>query len=76
MRMLSLLLLALVGAVSAQFGFFEQMFGGQQQQQQKPQNVPSDSEGYRARYLGSHCDNYLCPDTLGMSLSACMSHAL
>lgn len=66
MRILTLLFLALFGTVSAQFGFFEQMFGGGggQHQQQQRQNVPSDSEGYRARYLGSQCDKYLCPDTL------------
>ncbi|KAK0614562.1 hypothetical protein B0T14DRAFT_528697 [Immersiella caudata] len=63
MRIPTLIFLALMGTVSAQFGFFEQMFGGGQQQQ-APQNVPSDSEQYRARYLGSHCDKYLCPDTL------------
>jgi hypothetical protein len=35
--------------VTAQFQFFEQMFGGQQQQQQ-PQNVASDSNWYRQNY--------------------------
>ncbi|KAK2070400.1 hypothetical protein P8C59_004893 [Phyllachora maydis] len=55
---------ALVGSVSAQFGgFFEQMFGGQHQQQQ-PQNAPSDSAIYRQRYDHTHCEHYLCPDTL------------
>ena len=61
------LLFALLGSVQAQFGFFEQMFGGQQQQQQQqPQNAPSDSKWYRQQYERAHCDNYLCPDTLGM----------
>ncbi|KAB5545469.1 hypothetical protein GE09DRAFT_210456 [Coniochaeta sp. 2T2.1] len=68
MRLLSLplLLLALMTAsVSAQFNFFEQMFqGGGQHQQQQPQNVPSDASMYRARHEQSHCDKYLCPDTL------------
>lgn len=59
-----LLLCALVGTTHAQFGFFEQMFGGQQQQQ-RPQNVPSDSAIYRAQYDRAHCSDYLCPDTLG-----------
>ena len=46
-----LLSLALVGNVQAQFGFFDQMFGGgHQQQQQQPQDVPSDSGPYRANY--------------------------
>ncbi|KAI1505793.1 hypothetical protein F5X99DRAFT_415841 [Biscogniauxia marginata] len=54
---------------SAQFGFFEQMFGGSggghaHQEQQRPQNVPSDSAIYRSNFDRMHCDNYLCPDTL------------
>lgn len=65
----TLLLFTLVGAVTAQFGFFEQMFGGQQQQQQQQQrqqqqNVPSDSSLYRQQHERFYCDNYLCPDTL------------
>lgn len=67
MRIVALLLLALASAVSAQFGFFDQMFsgGGQQQHHQQAQNVPSDSSAYRTQYGRSHCDKYLCPDTLG-----------
>jgi hypothetical protein len=36
----------------AQFGFFDQMFGGQQQQQQQQQqqNVRSDSAWYQTQY--------------------------
>lgn len=64
---LPILLFALIGTVSAQFGFFEQMFNGGQQQQQQPQNVPSDSKRYQNTYEQSHCDKYLCPDTLGTS---------
>ncbi|KAI0398947.1 hypothetical protein F4802DRAFT_611255 [Xylaria palmicola] len=66
-RPLSLLLLAVLASVAqAQFGFFDQMFGGQQQQQQpqRPQNGPSDAALYRANFDRIHCDNYLCPDTL------------
>ena len=38
---------------SAQFGFFDQMFGNQgHQQQQQPQNVRSDSQWYQAQYEG------------------------
>jgi hypothetical protein len=37
---------------SAQFGFFDQMFGNQQQQHQEPQNVRSDSSWYQAQYEG------------------------
>ncbi len=67
MRIVALVLLALASAVSAQFGFFDQMFsgGGQQQHHQQAQNVPSDSSAYRTQYGRSHCDKYLCPDTLG-----------
>jgi len=46
-------LLAILGfglAATAQFQFFEQMFGGQQQAQQQPQNVRSDAEWYKAQY--------------------------
>ncbi|KAL6703406.1 Long chronological lifespan protein 2 [Coniothyrium glycines] len=52
---------------SAQFGFFDQMFGQQQQQQQQqhqPQNVRSDSAWYQAQYEGAQCSHYLCPGTL------------
>ncbi|KAH7396410.1 hypothetical protein BKA66DRAFT_455056 [Pyrenochaeta sp. MPI-SDFR-AT-0127] len=49
---------------SIQFGFFDQMFGGQQQQQQA-QNVRSDSSWYQAQYEGAaQCNHYLCPGTL------------
>ncbi|RFU35309.1 hypothetical protein B7463_g1064, partial [Scytalidium lignicola] len=59
--------LMLAAGAQAQFGFFEQMFnGGQQQQQhQEPQNVASDSNWYQQNYDNAHCSNYLCPDTLG-----------
>ncbi len=65
-----LFLFALVGAVSAQFGFFDQMFGGggggHQHQHHQPQNMPSDSSWYRGNVEKAYCDRYLCPDTLGM----------
>ncbi|KAL2134712.1 hypothetical protein VTI74DRAFT_11032 [Chaetomium olivicolor] len=73
MRLFALLLLALSSVTSAQFGFFDQMFGGGGQQhhghghghqRQQAQNVPSDSSVYRQQYARSHCDKYLCPDTL------------
>ncbi|KXX75598.1 Long chronological lifespan protein 2 [Madurella mycetomatis] len=67
MRLFALLLLALASSVAAQFGFFDQMFGGsggQQHHHHQAQNVPSDSSVYRAQYARSHCDKYLCPDTL------------
>ncbi|EMR71551.1 long chronological lifespan protein 2 [Eutypa lata UCREL1] len=64
---LTLLLIALLSPlVSAQFGFFDQMFGGggQQQQQGEPQNVPSDPTFYQSNWERMRCDKYLCPDTL------------
>ncbi|KAM0818429.1 putative Long chronological lifespan protein 2 [Seiridium cardinale] len=66
---LLLVLAAFLSTATAQFGFFEQMFGGgdgqQQQQQQRQQpNVPSDSTIYRQNFESFTCDNYLCPDTL------------
>ncbi|KAI0832581.1 hypothetical protein BC628DRAFT_330766 [Trametes gibbosa] len=49
-------------AVFAQFGFFEQMFGGQQQQQQ---HRPAGGMGqWQAHSEAVPCSNYLCPDTL------------
>lgn len=80
---LPLLLLALVGLASAQFGgFFDQMFGGpggggggssgggSHGHPREPQNVPSDPNMYRKNYDASYCSNYLCPDTLGSSPSS------
>ncbi|AEO55810.1 hypothetical protein MYCTH_2300011 [Thermothelomyces thermophilus ATCC 42464] len=64
MRLVSFIVLALASLVSAQFGFFDQMFSGGGQQHRQPQNVPSDSSHYRTQYARSHCDKYLCPDTL------------
>lgn len=62
-------LLVFVTAVHAQFGFFDQMFGGAGggggQHHSEPQNVPSDSSWYRGNVEKMHCDKYLCPDTLG-----------
>jgi hypothetical protein len=49
--------LSLAAFASAQFNFFEQMFGGGQQQQQQPQNVGSDSGWYRQHYEGGMCGN-------------------
>jgi hypothetical protein len=67
------LLSTLLSLASAQFGFFDQMFGGageaQGQRQQAP-NVPSDANWYREHYDGFKCDRYLCPDTLGAFLSS------
>ncbi|KAI1263539.1 hypothetical protein F5Y18DRAFT_428808 [Xylariaceae sp. FL1019] len=62
---LSCLLLGLFTSLAhAQFGFFDQMFGGGHQQEQQPQNVASDSSFYQQHFDSFHCDNYLCPDTL------------
>lgn len=61
-----LAILSFTSLASAQFGFFDQMFGGgqQQQQRQQPQNGPSNPSIYQNNFNRLHCDNYLCPDTL------------
>ena len=51
-------LASLAWSASAQFGFFDQMFGGGGggggggQQRAEPQNVRSDSSWYQAQYEG------------------------
>jgi hypothetical protein len=52
--LLAVLASLFLSTTSAQFGFFDQMFGGQQQQQQhqEPQNVRSDASWYQAQYEG------------------------
>ncbi|KXL43229.1 hypothetical protein M433DRAFT_149814 [Acidomyces richmondensis BFW] len=57
-------LLLLILPTSAQFQFFEHMFGGQQHQQAQPQNMPSDASWFQQQYESAHCDKYLCPGTL------------
>ncbi|EIW61215.1 uncharacterized protein TRAVEDRAFT_162168 [Trametes versicolor FP-101664 SS1] len=47
--------------VLAQFGFFEQMFGGHQQQQQRPAGGMGQ---WQAHSEAVPCSSYLCPDTL------------
>ncbi|KAK3707642.1 Long chronological lifespan protein 2 [Vermiconidia calcicola] len=66
MRLITLLisLLLLILPASAQFQFFEHMFGGQGHQQAQPQNMGSDSAWFQQQYEGAHCDKYLCPHTL------------
>ncbi|RYP49147.1 hypothetical protein DL768_005081 [Monosporascus sp. mg162] len=73
---LALLLLALLSPLaSAQFGFFDQMFGGGGGHghghgggggggAQESQNVPSEPSFYQTHFERMHCDKYLCPDTL------------
>ncbi|QPH04065.1 Long chronological lifespan protein 2 [Epichloe festucae Fl1] len=66
--------LSLLSLASAQFGFFDQMFGGHDgghehhqhhhHQQQQQQNNPSDASHYKLQFEQSICDKYLCPDTL------------
>ncbi|KAI1323653.1 hypothetical protein F5Y16DRAFT_383054 [Xylariaceae sp. FL0255] len=66
LHLLLLAVLSLASVTNAQFGFFDQMFGGggHQQEPQRPQNVPSDPSHYQGQFNSMHCDNYLCPDTL------------
>ncbi|KAF7539181.1 hypothetical protein G7054_g2365 [Neopestalotiopsis clavispora] len=52
-------LTAFLSTATAQFGFFDQMFGGGgQQQRQQPQNVPSDSNTLACVHFPHHCP---CP---------------
>ncbi|EWC47508.1 hypothetical protein DRE_00476 [Drechslerella stenobrocha 248] len=53
--------------VAAQFGggFFEHLFErGDQGQQQRQQDVGSDSSWYQQVFYQAHCSKYLCPGTL------------
>ncbi|KAK6534115.1 Long chronological lifespan protein 2 [Arthrobotrys megalospora] len=67
---LSLLLLLIAPLlVAAQFGggFFEHLFQGGHdghQQQQRHQDVGSDSSWYQQVHAQAHCSKYLCPGTL------------
>ncbi|OQO13860.1 Long chronological lifespan protein 2 [Cryoendolithus antarcticus] len=61
--LLSALMLLILPA-AAQFQFFEQMFNQGGPQQQQPQNAGSDSGAYQQNYENTHCDKYLCPQTL------------
>ncbi|KAF4589657.1 Long chronological lifespan protein 2 [Ophiocordyceps camponoti-floridani] len=69
---LGFILFALFSSAAADFGFFEQMFGGggggggpshDHSHTQQRMN-PSDASLYHSAYGGSSCDKYLCPDTL------------
>merc|ERR1712111_296297 len=64
MHLLNILtpLLFLVLPATAQFQFFEHMFGGGGGGPQQPtQNAASDSSWYQAQYENARCDKYLCP---------------
>ncbi|KAG2757464.1 hypothetical protein P692DRAFT_20789799 [Suillus brevipes Sb2] len=66
MRSLILLLAAFLPLASAQFNFFDQMFGHPQQQQQQQQQGPgpSDNSQWIAHSEALPCSQYLCPSTL------------
>lgn len=62
---------------SAQFGFFDQMFGGQQQQQQhqQQQNVRSDASWYQAQYENGKFHLYVStPDCSSPTLAILPLH--
>lgn len=61
---LSLVLLLFFGTVSAQFNFFENMFGHGQQQQQQQQQQRSGASQWAAFSDSVSCSHYLCPTTL------------
>ncbi|KDR83915.1 hypothetical protein GALMADRAFT_50829, partial [Galerina marginata CBS 339.88] len=58
---LSLIFLAGLQFVSAQFNFFENMWGHQQQHQQQQQRSGASQW---AAYSDMSCSEYLCPETL------------
>jgi hypothetical protein len=59
-QILLAVLASLVWGSSAQFGFFDQMFGGGGgQQHQEPQNVRSDASWYQAQYEGGKFFSFL-----------------
>ncbi|KAN0097416.1 hypothetical protein V8E55_001862 [Tylopilus felleus] len=60
----AILLASVSHVVTAQFGFFDHMFGnhqGQQQRQQPPKNPGSQ---WTAHAEAVSCSSYLCPDSL------------
>ncbi|KAG2369654.1 hypothetical protein BDR07DRAFT_1266703 [Suillus spraguei] len=63
LRSLILLLAASLPLASAQFNFFDQMFGHPQQQQQQGPG-PSDNSQWTAHSEALSCSQYLCPSTL------------
>ncbi|KAG1892252.1 hypothetical protein F4604DRAFT_17972 [Suillus subluteus] len=67
LRSLILLLAASLPLASAQFNFFDQMFGHSQQQQQQQQqrgSGPSGNSQWMAHSEALPCSQYLCPSTL------------
>jgi hypothetical protein len=67
---------SLIMTATAQFGFFDQMFGGgQQQQQQEPQNVRSDASWYQAQYEAGMASSLFRSLALAFS-SLCLSSYL
>ncbi|KAG1815609.1 uncharacterized protein BJ212DRAFT_1447239 [Suillus subaureus] len=63
LRSLILLLAASLPLASAQFNFFDQMFGHSQQQQQR-ESGPSGNSQWMAHSEALPCSQYLCPSTL------------
>ncbi|KAL1738331.1 hypothetical protein HDZ31DRAFT_51169 [Schizophyllum fasciatum] len=63
---LALICLWMATAVYAQFGFFDNMFGHQQQQfqQQQQQQQRSHASQWAAYQESVPCSKYLCPGTL------------
>ncbi|KAG0709830.1 hypothetical protein DFH29DRAFT_792676 [Suillus ampliporus] len=69
LRTLILLLVASLPLASAQFNFFDHMFGHpqqpqQQQQQQQQGPDPSGNSQWMAHSEALSCSQYLCPSTL------------
>jgi hypothetical protein len=80
MELRSLVFLALslfTFSAHAQFGFFDQMFGGggggHQHQQQQQQNVRSDSQWYQSQYENGMLAVYFFPQ-LSLFISITTTH--
>ncbi|KAF8138508.1 hypothetical protein EV363DRAFT_1314105 [Boletus edulis] len=58
----AILFASLSSVATAQFGFFDQMFGNHQGQQQQPQ--PHASSQWTTQAEAVPCSLYLCPDSL------------
>ncbi|KAG1755489.1 hypothetical protein EDB19DRAFT_410149 [Suillus lakei] len=68
LRSLILLLVASLPLASAQFNFFDQMFGHSQQQQQQQQQQRGPGSSGDSQWMAHSevlsCSQYLCPSTL------------
>jgi hypothetical protein len=60
----AILFASLSSVVTAQFGFFNHMFGDHQEQQQRQQQPPHAGSQWAAHAEAVPCSFYLCPESL------------